>query len=225
MGVIIVLLIKLIPSVVNIDKINPYFTGHLTPEVSFECTWKNGICIITTSFFQGSDNGNAIIKFTHHNNRQDSDVEPIGASLLLYINRRRKIKKGGRGKKIMLTVTDHDERANSDEILTYLRTRVKRRRWKKLSLPLSVAQKFLDSGERGLSLKVNCLGCGRLVQLVFYSSTDARKSKKGKRKRHGDRTNRQVGSSVRKSKKKARRKQTMSARPILVISTRTRRDS
>lgn len=177
----------------------------------------NSIYFISLS---GSDNGNAIIRFKHHNHHTAGDVEAVGASLLLYINRRRKIRKGGRGKQIMLTVTDYDERSNSEEVLTYLRTRVKRRRRKKLSLPLTVAQKFLDSGERGLSLKINCLGCGKLVQLVFYNSTDTYNSKKRKRKRHGD-----SAQSVRKSRKKTRGKQNMSARPILVISTRARSKS
>ena len=141
-------------------------------------------------------------------------MEAVGASLLLYIDRRRKIRKGGKGKKILLTVTDNDKESNYEEILTYLRTRVKRRRWKKLSLPLSVAKTFLDSGDRGLSFKVNCVGCGRLVQVVFSNTPHTRKSKDRKQqRRHG---------SGNKSKSR-RRKDRASTRPILVISTRPKK--
>ena len=166
--------------------------------------------------FPGTDNGNAIIKFKYHNHQSSTDVEPVGASLLLYINRQRKIRKGGKGKKIILSVTDYDEKSRSEEILTYLRTRVKKTRWKKLSLPLSVAQKFLNSGDRGLSLKVNCIGCGRLVQLVFLNSNNSHHSKKRKRKRQKE----TAGEKRRRKPRRTRGRRNITARPILVISTR-----
>ena len=158
-----------------------------------------------------------MINFKYHSHGSSTNIEPVGASLLLHIHRRRKIRKGGKGKKIVLSVTDHDEKSTSNEILTYLRTRVKKSRWKKLSLPLSVAQKFLNSGDRGLSLRVNCAGCGRLVQLVFSNSNSSHKSQQKRRKRKEI-----VDGNQRKRRKSHRNRQrrNISTRPILVISTR-----
>ena len=170
----------------------------------------------------GTENGNAVINFKYHSHQSSTDITPVGASLLLHIHRRRKIRKGGKGKKIILSVTDHDEQSTSKDILTYLRTRVKKSRWKKLSLPLSVAQKFLNSGERGLSLRVNCAGCGRLVQLVFSNLNTPQKSQKRKRKRK-----KEAASENQRKRRKPRRnreRRNISTRPILVISTRQNHD-
>ena len=164
----------------------------------------------------GTDNGETIINFKHRSQQQTEEIEAVGASLLLYIDRRRKIKRGGRGKKILLTVTEYEQKGNYEDILTYLRTRVKKRRWKKISLPLSVARKFLDSGDHGLSLKVNCTGCGRLVQLVFSNNSHAHRSK-DRKQRHGRKRSK---ASKRKNRKSTRRKENTATRPILVISTR-----
>ena len=120
--------------------------------------------------------GGAVLKFHIQGSNNHINEEAVGASLLLYVNRRRKMKKRGKGKKIFLQISKLRPENGTWESLTFLRTRVKKRRWKRISLPVSVAQQLLDSDNRSLDLKVKCIGCGRLVQLVFKKDLKRRKN-------------------------------------------------
>lgn len=178
-------------------------------------------------YFSDNDLEGNILAFSLQNNKQFQNEEALGASLLLYVDRRRKIRKGGKGKKVILRVSQLNVNNKTWDYLAVLQTRVKKRRWKRISLPVKSAQQLLDSDKKTLDLKIECIGCGRLVNLVLNKSSnkeidifninkvgqdsDRLRSGKNYRKRRHKR---------RKQEKRLKRRQKNSGTPILVISTR-----
>lgn len=146
--------------------------------------------------------------------------------MLLYVDRRRKIRKGGKGKKIVLEVSKLNKSNGTWESLALLRTRVKKRRWKRISLPVKAAQQFLDADDRLLDLKISCVGCGRLVDIVLnkYSNknfnTSSDDNTNSDKQNRSSKTHRKYRRRSKRREKLLKRRQKHSGTPILVISTR-----
>ncbi|XP_052808010.1 uncharacterized protein LOC128236914 [Mya arenaria] len=136
-----------------------------------------------------------------------NQTEALGASLLLFVDRTRKIRNGGKGKRIFIEVLRSSEYRDKWSMINVVKTRVKRKRWTRINLPVSFAQKFIQSESKSIELKIKCTGCGRLVKLLF-----SREIHREKQKRH----QRNVPRAGRKPKRKTRRK----GPPILIIDTR-----
>lgn len=166
-----------------------------------------------------------ILKFSLSSKLSYRKEEAVGASLLLYIDRRRNIRKGGKGKRILIEISERTQN-NTWQILSMLRTRVKKRRWKRVSLPVKAAQDILDSKVKSLDLRIRCLGCGRLVQVVldkfssFENTKETFKTNNITDKDNGGRDS-ETNNNVRKKRHKHLiRRQRNSGSPILIISTR-----
>ncbi|XP_045169926.2 uncharacterized protein LOC123532534 [Mercenaria mercenaria] len=183
--------------------------------------------IISYSKPANSDHEGNVLEFSLQRSKQSENAEALGASLLLYVDRRRKIRKGGKGKKIVLKVSQFNRNNSTWQNLAVLRTRVKKRRWKRISLPVKAAQQLLDSEQGSLDLKISCIGCGRLVDLVLnknanndISTLGADKDGLGINKLRSGKSYRKRRHKRRKHEKLLKRRQKNSGTPILVISTR-----
>ncbi|KAL4222044.1 hypothetical protein ACF0H5_018086 [Mactra antiquata] len=170
----------------------------------------------------GKDQDETIFKFRIHGNGRGAEEEAMGASLLLFMDRRRKIRTGGRGKKIILEISKLSDK-NIWESLTYLQTRVKKRRWKRVSLPIKSVQEFLESDDRNIELKVRCLGCGRLVNIVLNKQSKNELTHR-KRRTHSKRSRKSNTKDTRGKRRNNRlkRKDNSGGSPFLIISTRVR---
>lgn len=136
----------------------------------------------------------------------------------------RKRKRGrSRGRKVILRVMKVPNKKDEQfHYLTALRTRVKKTRWQKISLPVTLIQSMLDSKDNALNLRISCKHCGRMVRPVLFRREDKIKNLKNgkirKRKWKG------------KGKRRRRRRRMRNKRtngnnriqPFLVISTRYR---
>ena len=158
-------------------------------------------------------NGDTVLRFGFQKyTKQDAEV--LNASLLVFVGRRRRRKKMSKGKIITIgiSVFKGDNSTKPWQLVTLLRTRVRRRKWKRISLPVSIGQQLLSSKSRSLKLKVNCRGCGRLVKLGSSKQQSKYKNKyvkAGKRHVH-------VRYRVRTRKKQPRHR----GSPLVVIRTR-----
>lgn len=136
----------------------------------------------------------------------------------------RKRKRGrSRGRKVILRVMKVPNKKDEQfHYLTALRTRVKKTRWQKISLPVTLIQSMLDSKDNALNLRISCKHCGRMVRPVLFRREDKIKNlKNGKiRKRKGKGKGKR-----RRRRRRMRNKRTNGnnrIQPFLVISTRYR---
>lgn len=134
----------------------------------------------------------------------------------------RKRKRGrSRGRKVILRVMKVPNQKNEKfHYLTALRTRVKKTRWQKISLPVTLIQSMLDSKDNALNLRISCKHCGRMVRPVLFQREN-KNFKNGKiRKRKGKGKGKR-----RRRRRRMRNKRTNEnnrIQPFLVISTRYR---
>ena len=147
---------------------------------------------------------------------------------ILLRKRRRKMRKG---KLVTLQVQKIPDNSSSYDFLTIVRTRVKKTRWQKISLPVTLIQSMLDSKNRSLQLRIICKRCGKAVKPVLRRS-DGRKFRRRNRKRNKiGKTNKSKGNKKRKVRGKQKKRKIrhlrsrksrggQSIRPFLVISTR-----
>ncbi|KAK3589588.1 hypothetical protein CHS0354_043047 [Potamilus streckersoni] len=159
------------------------------------------------------NNADNILTFKIHSKTNSENTKAVGAHLWILVHRKRHARRGNKGKKIFLQVSEVNinsvTHTNHTEILTYLRTRVKKTRWQKVSLPLSIAHSVVEQKNKTLNLKVTCFGCGRLVQLILHEeSNEISDSSGNKRRKH------------KKTMKRLRNSRTMATNPFLVICTR-----
>lgn len=95
--------------------------------------------------------------------------------------------------------------------LASTKSKLRKTKWLRLSLPKEVVQKAVDSEEKKLQMYVKCIGCDRKTRLIL--------AQKGRKKRH-------TGLGVRQSRRKLHKR-----RPILYLHTqiqskvRSRRDA
>ncbi|KAL3832459.1 hypothetical protein ACJMK2_024100 [Sinanodonta woodiana] len=166
------------------------------------------------SYSELSDNNaDNILTFKIHTKSNTENTEAVGAHLWILVHRKRHARRGNKGKKIFLQVSEVNTNVvthtNRTDVLTYLRTRVKNTRWQKVSLPLSIANSVVEQKKKTLNLKVTCFGCGRLVQLILHEESNDISDGSGHRRR-----------KHRKTKKRLRNSRTVATNPFLVISTR-----
>lgn len=146
-------------------------------------------------------------------------IEAVSAHLWILMRKRKRGR--SRGRKVILRVMKVPNKKDEKfHYLTALRTRVKKTRWQKISLPVTLIQSMLDSKDNALNLRISCKHCGRMVRPVLFRREDKTKNlKNGKiRKRKG------------KGKRRRRRRRMRNRRtnennriqPFLVISTRYR---
>lgn len=153
-----------------------------------------------------------MLQFSINLDSHQGSLEAVSAHLWVLVQRRRR-KSRSKGKKIMLVISSVDD-SDTKTVLTALRTRVRKTRWQRISLPRTLVQSFLDS-ERTLHLKIACQDCGNLVRpiLVAQKETKRLRSKsqihsKGTKKRR------------RNKRHRSRRFKNKSSGPFLVIYTR-----
>lgn len=134
----------------------------------------------------------------------------------------RKRKRGrSKGRKVILRVMKVPNQKNEKfHYLTALRTRVKKTRWQKISLPVTLIQSMLDSKNKSLNLRISCKFCGRMVRPVLFRRRNKQtltvkngKIRRGKKRR---RRRRRRGRMRNKTNENNR------IQPFLVISTRYR---
>ena len=159
-----------------------------------------------------SPNGDTVLRFGFQK-YTTQDAEVLDASLLVFVGRRRRRKKISKGKIITIEISEFmGDNSKPWQPVTLLRTRVRRRKWKRISLPVSIGQQLLSSKSRSFKLKVNGRGCGRLVKLGSSKQQSKYKNKSvkvGKRHVH-------VRYRVRTNKKRPRHR----GSPLVVIRTR-----
>ncbi|KAK6166471.1 hypothetical protein SNE40_023153 [Patella caerulea] len=104
----------------------------------------------------------SILQFVINTGSNQTHLEVVSAHLWLLV-KKRKSKKNS--KTIVLKVFKIQHKHKSQ--LTYLRTRVKKTRWQKLSLPISLVQELVKPPQGRLQLKIECRRCGRAVKIVL----------------------------------------------------------
>ncbi|ESO97069.1 hypothetical protein LOTGIDRAFT_174638 [Lottia gigantea] len=114
----------------------------------------------------------SLLQFVIHIGEQKSNLEVVSAHLWLVVRKRGNKKTN---KTIVIKVFKVQDKKKSQ--LTYLRTHVKKTRWQKLSLPISVVQELLNPNEGRLKLKIECKRCGRSVKLVVPKGSKRKRTK------------------------------------------------
>ncbi|XP_071158646.1 uncharacterized protein [Mytilus edulis] len=164
------------------------------------------------SFPEKQDNttGKNTLLFTIDVRNNPGPLEAIKAHLWILVKQRKQGRT--RGKKIWLRVSQINDTNNINQYLTSIRTRVKKTRWQKIALPVTLIQSMIDNHEHALKLKISCKKCGKMVRLVLQRKRHRKRRHKGKNKTHKNRTTRK--------KRNRRPKNNDSVQPFLVISTR-----
>jgi hypothetical protein len=108
-------------------------------------------------------------------------MKAVSAHLWILVSR---CKTKSRGKKILLKVSEVNSVGQRTNRLTSLRTRVKKTRWQRISLPLTLVQHLLETSRRTLQLRVTCIGCGKVVRPVIHWDKSFRRSQRRSCKRH-----------------------------------------
>lgn len=168
--------------------------------------------LVLSYFFTDNTTKKNILIFTIDLRNNPGPLEAIKAHLWILVKQRRKAKKIG--KRIWLRVLQVNDTNNTQHYLTSIRTRVKKTRWQKISLPVTLIQSMIDNEQHELKLKISCKKCGKIVRPVLHRK---------KRKRHlreRQKKNRKLKKA--NSRKSRRLKRTESVQPFLVISTRYR---
>ena len=93
---------------------------------------------------------------------QPADLEVLSAHLWLLVKTRGPRR---RGRKVVLKVFEVTE--GGQTLLTYLKTRVRKTSWHKLSLPISLIQRLLAPPQGKLKLRIACRRCGRRIKVVL----------------------------------------------------------
>lgn len=164
------------------------------------------------SFITDNSTRKNILLFTIDLRNNPGPLEAIKAHLWILVKQRKKGKI--RGKKIWLRVLQLNDTNNTQHYLTSIRTRVKKTRWQKIALPVTLIQSMIDNNEHELKLKIACKKCGKIVRPVLQRKQHRRRLRKGRR---NNRKRKKDG-----SRKRRRLKKTDSVQPFLVISTRYR---
>lgn len=144
-------------------------------------------------------------------------IEAVSAHLWILMRKRKRGR--SRGRKVILRVMKvPNQKDEKFHYLTALRTRVKKTRWQKISLPVTLIQSMLDSKDNALNLRISCKHCGRMVRPVLFrrENKSLKNGKVRKRKKKGKR---------RRRRRRMRNKRTNGnnrIQPFLVISTRYR---
>lgn len=146
-------------------------------------------------------------------------IEAVSAHLWILMRKRKRGR--SRGRKVILRVMKvPNQKDEKFHYLTALRTRVKKTRWQKISLPVTLIQSMLDSKDNALNLRISCKHCGRMVRPVLFRREN-KNLKNGKiRKRKGKGKGKR-----RRRRRRMRNKRTNEnnrIQPFLVISTRYR---
>ncbi|KAK3109045.1 hypothetical protein FSP39_021782 [Pinctada imbricata] len=178
-------------------------------------SFSEGYCVFSITVEVQKKN---VLTFTVNVNNNQGTLEALGAHLFILLRKRRR--KPRRGKTITLQVMKVADNSSNYDFLTIVRTRVKKTRWQKISLPVTLIQSLLESNRKTLQLKVMCKRCGKSVKPVLKRGTGRNRlrRRRGKLKKKKQRKSRK---NKRKNKKKTRSGKTRdSIRPFLVISTR-----
>ncbi|XP_052248429.1 uncharacterized protein LOC127856332 [Dreissena polymorpha] len=107
------------------------------------------------------------LRFSLGKNEIPAEADAVEAALLVYADRRRRIRPEGRGKRIYISVSYLDDGNGHWLPVSSMKTLIKRRQWKRILLPIAVGQRLLESAQKSVDIKVDCEGCGRLVQLTL----------------------------------------------------------
>jgi hypothetical protein len=159
-----------------------------------------------------------VLSFTIDVSSKAREIEAVSAHLWILMRKRKRGR--SKGRKVILRVMKVPNQMDEKfHYLTALRTRVKKTRWQKISLPVTLIQSMLDSKDKSLNLRISCKYCGRMVRPVLFR----RRNKQNLTVKNG---------KIRKGKKKRRRRRRGRMRnksnennriqPFLVISTRYR---
>ncbi|XP_071112015.1 uncharacterized protein [Haliotis cracherodii] len=132
--------------------------------------------IITFSQAIGRKEDSSILEFVLDTSRKRKELEVLSANLWVLVKKRGKTKKG---KRIVLKVFQLKDKGLV--LLTYLRTKVKKTRWQKLSLPISLIQTLVEPPLSTLKLRIDCRRCGREVKLVLPRNRNWGKRRKARR--------------------------------------------
>lgn len=131
-------------------------------------------------------------------------MEVKSANLLVRIKYplRGKRRKGAKGKLISLEISSVGEDGHIREVVAYLRSEIKKTTWLKLTLPHSLVQNVIESGQKTFWFHVKCDGCRKGTKVVLV---------------HGDkkRKKRRLRSSIRKKRRRLNKR-----RPFLILHTR-----
>ncbi|XP_041367488.1 uncharacterized protein LOC121382076 [Gigantopelta aegis] len=189
----------------NLRSIDGKHDGGLIDEnvTKSKTTNSGGPLFFSVSEKLGEKENAGLVQFVINTGNHHDDLEVLSAHLWLLIKKRGTRK---RGRKIVLKV--FQVTGDGQTLLTYLRTRVKKTRWQKLSLPISLIQQLLAPPQGKLKLRIACKRCGRRIKVVLP-----------KHKKHVNAIRsplRQLKSSRHKSKGKKRL-------PFLVINTRVKK--
>lgn len=179
-----------------------------------ECDW-----LIIFSFFAVNISERNVLSFTIDVSSKPKEIEAVSAHLWILMRKRKRGR--SRGRKVILRVMKvPNQKDQNFHYLTALRTRVKKTRWQKISLPVTLIQSMLDSEDKALNLRISCKHCGRMVRPVLFRRDNKTLMKNGKvRKRKGGKRRR------RRRRMRMRNKRTNEnnrIQPFLVISTRYR---
>ncbi|XP_022310536.2 uncharacterized protein LOC111115912 isoform X2 [Crassostrea virginica] len=160
-----------------------------------------------------------VLSFTIDVSSKPKEIEAVSAHLWILMRKRKRGR--SRGRKVILRVMKvPNQKDQNFHYLTALRTRVKKTRWQKISLPVTLIQSMLDSEDKALNLRISCKHCGRMVRPVLFRRDNKTLMKNGKvRKRKGGKRRR------RRRRMRMRNKRTNEnnrIQPFLVISTRYR---
>ncbi|KAJ8314400.1 hypothetical protein KUTeg_008961 [Tegillarca granosa] len=156
------------------------------------------------SFSERAENRSAdnVLQFKIDVGNDKSLLKAISSHLWIRIKKRRRAKSRSKGKKIFLQISRIHYNDSGYDFLTRIRTRIKKTRWQKISLPITLVQSILDSPERTLKLRIECRKCNREVQPVLTMKSSKRRKEKRRNNRRRRRFKRKRKTSGYRSRNK-----------------------
>ncbi|XP_061185666.1 uncharacterized protein LOC133193741 [Saccostrea echinata] len=157
-----------------------------------------------------------VLSFTIDVSTKPKQIEAVSAHLWILMRKRKRGRSKGR-KVILRVMKVPNQKDEKFHYLTALRTRVKKSRWQKISLPVTLIQSMLDSKDKALNLRISCKYCGRMVRPVLFRREDKNLTMKNGKTRRGKKRRRR-----RRRMRNRKTNENNRIQPFLVISTRYR---
>ncbi|XP_062613615.1 uncharacterized protein LOC134275334 isoform X2 [Saccostrea cucullata] len=158
-----------------------------------------------------------VLSFTIDVSTKPRQIEAVSAHLWILMRKRKRGRSKGR-KVILRVMKVPNQKEEKFHYLTALRTRVKKSRWQKISLPVTLIQSMLDSKDKALNLRISCKFCGRMVRPVLFRRENKNLTMKNGKTRRGKKRRRRR----RRMRNKKTNNENNRIQPFLVISTRYR---
>lgn len=137
-----------------------------------------------------------------HDRKRKMEVKSANLLVRIKYLHREKHRKGAKGKLISLEISTVGVDGKVREVIATLRSEIKKTTWLKLTLPHSLVQNFIESGQKTFWFHVKCQGCRKGTKVVLVHG-----GRKRKRRR--------LRISAHKKKRRLNKR-----RPFLILHTR-----